>query len=111
MPRSPGQLLVELALSLPVILFLTLGMLEGGFLLIDKLAQDRATAVVAAYAAGHPDDSWNAVAERELAGCDVSLTTPLPDVVEVSATCRHATVAFPIFNGLPISSRESAVVR
>lgn len=110
MPRSPGQLIAELALSLAVILFIILGSVEVGFLIVEKLHQDRATAVVADYAAGHPDD-WHDVAERELAGCDVSLSSPLPDVVEVSARCRHRTTAFPIFDGLPISSRESAVVR
>jgi hypothetical protein len=93
-------------------MLLILGAIEVGFLLTAKAYQDRQTAVMADYAAEHPnDESWHAVAERELHGCDVTVTTPLPDMVEAKAVCHHAAVVLPIWQGLEIGSRESAAVR
>jgi hypothetical protein len=103
-----GQLLVELAISLPILMLLFLGAVEAGFLLIEKAKQDRSTAVVADWAAMRPGESWNTVANRELPGCDVTVSRD-PDLVEVGATCRYQPVVWGAFwDGLPISSQESA---
>jgi hypothetical protein len=106
-PRR-AQVLVELALAMPLILLLLLGAIESGFLLVAKAHQDRSTAVVAAYAASHSDESWHSVAEHELSGCDVTLTSPRPDLLEVSATCQYHPVVLVIWSGLPMTSRESS---
>jgi hypothetical protein len=104
-----GQVLVELALALPLILLILLGGLEAATLLITKAHQDRATATVAAYAAGRPDDeSWHSVAERELPGCDVTIDEPQPGLIEATATCHYSPRILPGWGGLPMTSRESA---
>jgi hypothetical protein len=107
-PRR-GQALVELALALPLILLILLGGLEAATLLITKAHQDRATATVASYVAGRPDDeSWHRVAERELAGCDVTIDKPQPGLIEATATCHYSPRILPGWGGLPMTSRESA---
>jgi hypothetical protein len=111
--RGPGagQALAETALILPVLLFAGLGFVEAGFLLGAKAAQDRATATVAAWAAGHPGEPWAAVAAAELPGCDVTVAvaTDPPDLVTASATCTYRPVVTRgLWDGLPISSTEAA---
>lgn len=107
-----GQVIVELAVTLPFILFLILSATEIGFLLIAKAHQDRATAVVAEWAAEHPGESWNSVAADELRGCDVAVMETEPHrIVEVTATCWYQPAVLRIFSGLPMSSRESAAGR
>jgi hypothetical protein len=107
-PRR-GQALVELALALPLVLLILLGGLEAATLLVTKAHQDRATATVAAYAAGRPDDeSWHSVAERELPGCDVTVDEPQPGLIEAMATCHYSPRILPGWGGLPMTSRESA---
>ena len=108
MRRPRGQLLVELAVALPIILFVLLGTMEAGFLLIAKARQDRATAVVAQWAAAHPNESWNSVAERELQGCDVDVTEPRKDLLEATARCQYRPAVFAGWSGLPMTSRETA---
>ena len=109
-PFPRGQALVEFALITPILLFTILGGVEAGFLLITKAHQDRATAVVAEWAATHPGESWNAVANKELPGCSVSVTSLVPDLVEATSQCQYqAKTGLPMFNGLPIGSREAAV--
>ena len=103
-----GQLLVELAISMAVLMFAVLGITETGFLLISKAHQDRSTAVIADWAARHPGESWSAVAELQLPGCEVSVTSDA-DVVEAAARCIYHPVIFRGWDLLPISSRESAV--
>ena len=110
--RKAGQALVEFALILPLLLFILLGAMEAGFLLIAKAHQDRATSVVAEWVAAHPGDSWNSISNRELPGCSVVVTAPSRDLVEASSRCQYSAkvlVGFPIFSGIPISSQETAV--
>jgi hypothetical protein len=99
---------VELALSLPVVLFIAIGLTEMGFLLIAKADQDHRTVVVAEWAASHPGESWNSVANYELPGCDVTATSPRPDLLEMKATCQYHPIVLVMWNGLPISSRAQA---
>ena len=93
---------------MPILLFTLLGAIEAGFLLIDKAHQDRSTAVVAQWAASHPGESWNSVANRELSGCDVSVSEPKPDLVEATSRCQYRPNVFSGWSGLPMSSREVA---
>jgi hypothetical protein len=102
-----GQVLVELAVTLPFILFLMLGSIEAGFLLIAKAHQDRSTSVVVEWAAAHPGESWNSVASRVLPGCDVTMTSPLPDLLEATARCQYQPVVLRMWDGLPMTSQES----
>jgi hypothetical protein len=106
-PRR-GQALIELALALPLILLIVLGTVEISFALIAVAKQDRATSTLAQYAALHDDDSWHAVAERELRGCDVMISQVLPDLVKVEVSCPYQPKVFPGWTGLRISSSEIA---
>lgn len=111
--KSIGQALVEFALITPILLFTILGGVEAGFLLIAKADQDRTTAVIAQWAALHPGESWNSVANKELPGCTVDVRESSPDLVEAASRCQYnakVLVGFPIFSGLPISSHETAAV-
>lgn len=104
-----GQVIVELAITLPFLLFLILSATEIGFMLIAKAHQDRATAVVAEWAARHPGESWSSVAADELHGCDVAVEETEPHrIVEARATCWYQPAVLRIFSGLPMSSRENA---
>ena len=112
-PHDPprGQALVEFALAVPVVLFLILGGIEAGLLIIDKAQQDRSTGVVADYAAHHPGDaSWHAVANQQLPGCAVTLDdTGKPGIVTVGSVCEYHPVATRgLWDGLNVSSEESA---
>lgn len=109
--RTRAQILVELALTLPFILFVLLGAIEAGFLLITKADQDHRTVAVAEWAAGHPGASWNSVAEYELNGCDVTVSTPRPDLLETKAICQYRPVVLPMWSGLPISSKAQAATQ
>lgn len=104
--RTRGQLLVELALALPFILFTILGAIDAGFLLIAKAHQDRAASVVVEWAAGHPGVSWNSVADRELHGCDVTVTSER-DLYQTRATCQHRSIFLPAL-AVTMTSSESA---
>src|SRR5512146_2174795 len=105
-----GQGLVEFALVMVIFMPLLLGIVETGFLFRAVLTQDHSTAVIAEWAAQHPGEDWQPVADRELRGCDVAVSSPLPDVVEASARCIYHPIVFRGWNLLPISSRESAAV-
>jgi hypothetical protein len=110
--KPRGQALVEFALILPVMMLIILGAIEAGFLVNQKGSQDRATAVVADWAADHPgDESWHAVAADQLPGCDVTVDEiGRPGIVTAAATCQYQPVAtHGLWDGLPISSSESAV--
>ena len=106
---SRGQAIVEMAIMLPVAMFIALGFVEVGFLVITKAHQDRATAVVAEYDALHHDDSWHAVAVHELPGCDISLVET-KGLIVVTTTCQYRPHAFPGWGSLPMTSQESAVL-
>lgn len=107
-----GQVLVEFALAVPIILFIILGGIESGMLLIYKMNVDRETGVVADWAARHPgDESWHAVANAQLPGCDVILEdSGKPGVVTIGSRCQYQPVAtHGLWDGLPVSSEESSV--
>ena len=107
--RGSGQTLVEFAFVLPIMLFLILCSVETAFLLITKAHQDRATSVVAEWAALHPGESWNAVANKELPGCVVDISSPLPELVQATSWCQYSPkVGIPMFDGLLIQSQEMA---
>jgi len=107
--RTRGQALVEFAFILPLLLFILLGAMESGFLLIEKAHQDRATYLVAEWAATHPNESWNAVANKELPGCEVEVSDPLPGLVQATSLCPYIPkVGVPLFDRIQISSREAA---
>jgi hypothetical protein len=103
-----GQALVELAVTLPFVMFLFLGAVESAFLLTQKAHQDRSTAVVAQWASSHPGESWHSVAAHELPGCEVAIATPLPDLLEAQVTCHYSPKVLVMWNGLEMSSQESA---
>lgn len=107
--RRGGQVLVELAVALPFVMFLIIGATETGFLLIAKAHQDRTTAVVANWAATHPGESWNSVANHELPGCEVLVETPRKDLIETTVTCHYDPVLLVMWEGLPMTSKETAV--
>ncbi len=106
---SRGQVLVEAALVMPILLFVILGGVEAGYLVVAKADQDRATQVVADWAAQHPGESWNSVANHELPHCTVEVSSPFRDVVEATSECPYRpTTGLPLFDRLTIGSRESA---
>ncbi len=109
--RDSGQALAEMALALPVLLFIGLGFIEAGFLLGTRDEQARNTGVVADYAAAHPDNnSWESVANRVLPGCEVEdESDPGHDVRTFRATCQYNPVAtHGLWDGLPISTEANA---
>lgn len=109
--KPKGQALVEFALVFPVLLFTILGGIEAGFLLVTKAHQDRVTSVIAEWAATHPGESWNSVANRELPGCTVTVSPSSSGLVEAGSRCQYhakVLVGLPLFD-IPISSREMAV--
>jgi hypothetical protein len=106
-----GQVIVELALALPLLLFVILGGVEAGFLVVAKADQDRRTAVVAEWAADHPGDSWQSVANKELRGCSVEVVETERDVIEATTRCRYSPKVLVMFSGIPISSRQIAARR
>ena len=104
--RTRGQLLVELAVALPFLLFTILGAVDAGFLLIAKAHQDRAASVVVEWAAGHPGEPWASVADRELHGCDVTVSSER-DLYRTLATCQHHSIFLPAL-AVTMTSSESA---
>lgn len=107
--RVPGQAVVELALAMPIILFIALGFAELGFLIATKAHQDRSTYAVAGWASQHPGDSWESIASKELPGCDVEVDRSDRDLTRAIATCAYTPRVFPgLFDGLPITSEEVA---
>lgn len=104
-----GQAIAEVALVLPLLLFMALGFVEAGLLINAKGDQDRATSVVASWAALHPGASWQPVAARLLPDCTVSVAGESPDLVTATATCHyHPKATHGLWDGLAISSSESA---
>jgi len=106
-----GQAIAETALVLPVVLFTGLGFLEAGFLVAEKADQDRATAVLADWAAAHHSEDWHAIANQELPGCAVAVDESMPDLVTATATCQYSGRVTRGILDVSISSEESAAVR
>jgi len=103
-----GQALVELAVILPFVLFLILASIDCGMLLIAKAEQDRRTSVLAEWAAMHPGESWNAVANQELKGCEVAVNEVAHDLLQAASRCRYRPLTIGTWADLPISSRAIA---
>ena len=109
--RSGGQALVEFALIAPVALAMALGFIEAGLLVNAKGEQDRATSVVAYWAAAHPGEDPQPVLEET--GLDACIVTVEQDadvgLAIVHATCHYQPVAtHGLWEGLPVSSEASA---
>jgi hypothetical protein len=103
-----GQAIVEFALVFPLLLFVILGGIEAGFLIIAKADQDRATQVIVDWAALHPAESWNSVANHELPGCTVIVSSPFRDVLEAASQCQyHSKILVDLYN-IPIGSHQTA---
>ena len=103
-----GQAIVEVALVMPVLMFMALAFVEYGFLSTTKAHQDRETAVIAQYAAHHPGESWNSIANQQLPGCDVAVIVS-QDIYTAIATCQYQPrVTSNIWAGLPMTSEEHA---
>lgn len=110
-PGIRGQALVELALVMPIILLAGLGFIEAGRLVNTKADVDRSTYAVAETAADYPDDErWNAVAGRLLADCDADVHRDAM-LATATATCTYHPLIFSGFDGISISSEESAAIR
>ena len=93
---SRGQAIVEMALILPVFLLLTLGGLEVGRLEMSQGEQDRATALVAQWAAERPAEDWHPLALASLPDCDVSVDTTDPKgIITVTSHCIYHAIATP----------------
>lgn len=108
---SKGQAIVEFALVFPLLCFVALGFTEAAFLFIDRAAQDRATDDVVEWAAGHQGQAWNSIANRELPGCDVTVTLIAKDLLEARSACAYIPrVTRGLWPGLVITSAESAVL-
>lgn len=109
MTRRRGQAIVEFAAILVVFIPVFLLAMEVGWVVfISKPHQDRATEVIAEWAAGHPGESWNSVAANELPGCDVTVSEPFPDLIEARSTCQDEGHVIPGRPSFPISSRETS---
>ena len=105
--KTKGQAIVEFALVFPILLFVILGGVEAGFLLITKADQDRATQVIADWAALHPGESWNSVANHELPDCTVTVSSPFRDVLEAASQCPyHSKILVGLYN-IQINSHQT----
>jgi hypothetical protein len=103
-----GQAIVEFALIFPVLAFVMLGFIEYGFASTAKAHQDRETALIAEWAANHPGESWNSIANQELPGCAVDVTLD-KDIYTATVTCQYQPrVTSNIWAGLPMTSVEHA---
>lgn len=110
--RHHGQALVEFALLAPVLLFLILGSIDAGRLLIAKASQDAQTIEAARWAVAHPDQAATdgAVAIGIDPDCTVD-TSEDPDAgtVSVSVVCTFLPLTtHGLWDGLPISSEATA---
>src|SRR5512146_911515 len=103
-----GQALVEMALLMVFLGGVGWGVLESARLFLTVAHDNRATDTLAHWAAAHPGEDWSAVAERELPGCDVTVSEPMPGVIEAGSRCVYHPLLFRGWDLLPISSRESA---
>ena len=106
-----GQALVELALALPILLFMALGAFEAGSLLIAKADEDHNVRVVAEWAAAHPSEAPGAV--MHAVGLDSCAVTITPDddlgIVHVGATCPYVPrITSNIWSGLQVSAEAAA---
>lgn len=105
-----GQALIEFALVMPIFLFAALGFIEAGFLVGTFAHQGRETDDVAEWAAGHPGESWNSMANALLPGCEVSVSTA-SDLTTATAVCHYQPRVFPtLFQGLRMTTEESAAI-
>lgn len=111
--RAAGQAIVEMALILPLLLFLLLGTLEAGMLVAQKARQDGATLEAARWAAAHPDEPATGGADAVgLGDCYVeSDEDPDLGLITIHARCHYHPIALRgMWEGLPISSEASAAV-
>ena len=111
-PRSRGQAIVEMALILPIFLLLTLGGLEVGRLEMSQGQQDRATALVAQWAAQRPTEDWHPLASHSLPDCAVTVDASDPQgLVTATSHCIYHAIATPggPLDGITISSTEQAL--
>jgi Flp pilus assembly protein TadG len=111
-PRSRGQAIVEMALILPLLLLLTLGGLEVGRLEMSQGQQDRATALVAQWAAQRPGEDWHALASHSLQDCVVTVDTTDPTgLITATSHCIYHAIATPggPLDGITITSTEQAL--
>jgi len=115
-----GQVLVELALVLPVLLFGLLGICEATFLLATQHGYQTAADTIADLAAGTsgtPDPvATQAVLDRFRCDGEPTITLgpgeAVPDVYQVGLSCHyHPVVLASIWDGLPVSVISSAVIR
>ena len=109
---SRGQAIVEMALILPVFLLLTLGGLEVGRLMMSQGEQDRATDLVAQWAAQRPGEDWHSLASHSLPDCEVSVDTTDPQgLITATSRCIYHAIATPggPLDGITITSTEQAL--
>ena len=110
-PGWSGQAIVEFALIAPIMILVLLGAAEMGMLYAARAAQDRATGVVADWAADRPGEDWHPAADRELPGCAVDVTTDELGIVHAGSTCTYGPkITSNLWDGLPISSEASAAI-
>jgi hypothetical protein len=105
-----GVVLVEFALVIGLLLFVTLGIAEIAMLGSAKLTQDAATVEAARWAVINPDEP--ATGGADLLGLtDCLVESEDGAIVTVSATCQYRPVALRGFfgDGIPVSSTASAV--
>lgn len=109
-----GQVLVELALALPVILFAALGFIEAGALMATWAAQGRTTGALADWSALHPEDAegWHSLLASDARDCSADVTTEVSGMVRVTLTCPYRPlVTSNLWDGLPITTEAIAAVR
>lgn len=108
-----GQLVVEAAILIPVLLGLVLATVESGLLVAAYADQGRRTAVLADWAASHDARtfaaSWDGVVAVELPDCTVTIDESGVDLITVSAVCQYAGRVVPSLV-VPMSTDATASV-